>query len=272
MSRLATFGHKRSTARVCFEDGQALARAKTSAALAATYARKGASEKLLAASLPPSAGDTNGAYTCPGERVSPLVTKRPAKSVRNHEWKNSASPLTLALYASYEGLTPRICPDQLSSNETLPRRSTRKKFPKIDVCSTSNWSPTRGVHGARIVVPSNSLGCSRTSERTMLGRSGRGDPELYDDCFWRLRSAPGMSQMGRALLLGRRSRRAGMLHIAAGRGRTATSISLVTGAEDAVRPGAVGHEGLLPGGLEKKNPTMRRQVARAAELVVVDHP
>ena len=123
---------------VGFQDGQVFARDKTSAALAATYARKGANEKLLATNLPPSAGDTNGAYTCPGERLSPLVTKSPAKSVKNHERKNSASPLTLALYASYEELTPRISPDQLSSKETLPSRSTRKKFPKIDVCSTSN--------------------------------------------------------------------------------------------------------------------------------------
>ena len=58
------------------------------------------------------------------------------------------------------------------------------------------------------------------------------------------------SAMGRARLLGRRSRQAGMLRIAAGRGWMAKSISLVTGVEDAVRPQPDGRDGLLSGGLD----------------------
>ena len=63
--------------------------------------------------------------------------------------------------------------------------------------------------------------------------------------FWAANGARRRTASGRPPLLGRGLRQAGMLRIAARRGWMARSIMLVTGAEDAVRPGPVVHEGRL---------------------------
>ena len=73
------------------------------------------------------------------------------------------------------------------------------------------------------------------------------------------RFAHRMSLMGRAPLPGRHRRQTGMLHIAAGRGWRARSISLVTCAEDAVRPVPALQQRLVWGGtvVRSRPPHMR---------------
>jgi hypothetical protein len=85
-------------------------------------------------------------------------------------------------------------------------------------------------------------------------------------CFRVPNLAAATSALGRALMLGRQLRRAGMLRIAVGRGSTSRHWGLVADAEDAVRPRAAVGERPVSGRLSAE-----RIVERKLDVVLSKH-